>query len=92
MAEVVDLDAGTLEQLRGLGQDFLVALVADLRRGAPDDLARLEQGLADDDADVAVRAAHRLKGMCQLIGAARMAALAGDVERAASDRRPRPGG
>lgn len=85
MTEVVELDAGTFEQIRGLGQDLLEALVADFRRGAAVDLARLKQGLAAADADTALRAAHRLKGTCLMLGATRMAALAGDVERAASD-------
>ncbi|MEA2902089.1 MAG: histidine phosphotransfer protein HptB [Actinomycetota bacterium] len=85
MTEVVDLDPGPFEQIRGLGQDFLESLVADFRMGTPDDLARLRQGLAAADADTAVRAAHRLKGTCLMLGAARMGALAGDVERAASE-------
>ncbi len=85
MTEVVELDPDTFEQIRGLGQDFLESLVADFRREAPDDLARLRQGLAAADADTAIRAAHRLKGTCLMLGATRMGALAGDVERAASE-------
>ena len=92
MAEVVELDAGTFEQIRGLGQDLLEALVADFRRTAPDDLARIGHGLATADADTALRAAHRIKGTCLMLGAARMGALAGDGRAGRVRRCPRPGG
>ena len=85
MTEVVELDPDAFEQIRGLGPDFLESLVADFRREAPADLARLTQGLAAADADIAIGAAHRLKGTCLMLGATRMGALAGEVERAASE-------
>jgi HPt (histidine-containing phosphotransfer) domain-containing protein len=85
---MVDLDREAFDQLRGLGRDFLVALVADFRREVPDELARLGQGLADADLETASRSAHRLKGTCLMLGASRMAGLAGDVERAAAGGAP----
>ncbi len=80
-----DLDPAVFEGIRALGDDLLASIVADFRRGTPDDIARLQQGLADADAEVAARAAHRVKGTCLMLGAARMGGVAADIESAARD-------
>ncbi len=80
-----DLDAAVFERIRALGDDLLVSIVADFRRGTPDDIARLEQGLAEADADAAARAAHRVKGTCLILGAIRMGAVAAEIESSAYD-------
>jgi two-component system, sensor histidine kinase and response regulator len=59
-----------VEQLVELFADSTPPLLAELRAGA-------EQG----DAEVVRRAAHKLKGSCQNIGASRLAALAADIEQ-----------
>ena len=50
-------------------------------------LGALRAGLADGDARVVARAAHGLKGSSSTLGAARVAALAAELERAGRDGR-----
>jgi HPt (histidine-containing phosphotransfer) domain-containing protein len=59
-----------VEQLVDLFVDSTPPLLADLRRG-------VEAG----DAEAVRRAAHKLKGSCQNIGAARLAGLAAGIEK-----------
>jgi HPt (histidine-containing phosphotransfer) domain-containing protein len=62
-----------VEQLVDLFVDSTPPLLADLRRAAE-----------DEDAEAVRRAAHKLKGSCQNIGAARLARLAAAIEQGES--------
>jgi two-component system, sensor histidine kinase and response regulator len=62
-----------VDQLVDLFVDSTPPLLADLRRAA-----------GDEDAEAVRRAAHKLKGSCQNIGAARLAGLAAAVEHGES--------
>jgi HPt (histidine-containing phosphotransfer) domain-containing protein len=62
-----------VEQLVDLFVDSTPPLLADLRRAAE-----------DGDAEAVRRSAHKLKGSCQNIGAARLAGLAAAIEKGES--------
>ncbi len=66
-----------VEQLVDLFVDSTPPLLADLRCG-----------VQDGDAEAVRRTAHKLKGSCQNIGAARLAGLAAAIEKAESGPAP----
>jgi hypothetical protein len=82
------LDPDTLDTLRELGGDdaFLLDELADLFIDrAPVDIETLRGAVARGDLPAAAAVAHRLKGSCSAVGAARMAAVAAEIEAAAGD-------
>jgi two-component system, sensor histidine kinase and response regulator len=66
-----------VEQLVDLFVDSTPPLLADLRRA-----------VADGDGEAVRRAAHKLKGSCQNIGAARLAGLAAAIEQGEAGETP----
>jgi signal transduction histidine kinase/DNA-binding response OmpR family regulator len=90
-----ELETSVRTQLAALTGDNLSAadraLVVDLldafRQGTATAIERMAHGLARADADAVRSAAHSLKGSAANIGAASLAALAGDLETRAKEGR-----
>jgi signal transduction histidine kinase/CheY-like chemotaxis protein/HPt (histidine-containing phosphotransfer) domain-containing protein len=88
-ADAGPIDPSRLDDLRSLfpGEEASEMLVA-VATGVGDDLGRLDAALhADDEVGVAA-AAHSILGSAQLIGAARLAHAAAEVERSAQAHAP----
>jgi HPt (histidine-containing phosphotransfer) domain-containing protein len=80
------LDRQALDELRdsiGGDAEFLAELVDEFVADAPRQIASLRAAAADDDAVVARRAAHTLKGTSRTFGAEALAALCQEAETAA---------
>jgi PAS domain S-box-containing protein len=81
--EIVDFETaltqvpGGVEVLRDLARIFLME--------CPKLLKDLRQGLADEDAQTTLRAAHTLKGAARILAANRLAGLAAELEQLAKD-------
>jgi HPt (histidine-containing phosphotransfer) domain-containing protein len=76
------LDTEVLGELRVLGDDDLRDLVDLYFADVVTQLENLRQALGEGDADAIAAAAHRIKGASLSIGAARVAALATELETA----------
>lgn len=63
-----------------VGPDDLGAMLAELPRHAARSCEAIEAALASDDFEQACRAAHVLKGVASSFGAARLAAIARQME------------
>jgi HPt (histidine-containing phosphotransfer) domain-containing protein len=63
-----------------IGADELLDMLSDLPPAAAESLAAIAHALATDDIEQARRAAHTLKGCAGTFGAARLAALACEIE------------
>jgi HPt (histidine-containing phosphotransfer) domain-containing protein len=75
------LDPEQIAQLReALGPEDLGPMLAELSPQALLSLETIETALAADDLDQSRRAAHVLKGFASSFGAARLAAIARDIE------------
>ncbi len=80
------VDPTILEGLRAFGgMPLLTQLVGLYREQVRIRLAAIDTGLADGDTDAIRQAAHALKGSSGQVGATRLQALCGEVERLASD-------
>ncbi len=79
------LDTDVLRELRELGDDDLRDIFAMYFTDVEVQVGRLHGALADGDGDALAAAAHRIKGASLSIGAARVAGLAADLERAGRD-------
>jgi two-component system, sensor histidine kinase and response regulator len=79
------IDARVLARLRDeLGDEAIfVEMVTIFIREAPDHVHALERAIKDTDTDTIRRAAHKLKGSCQIMGASRLAAVCRRVEEQA---------
>src|ERR1051325_828999 len=73
------------DQVAKPGEDVLGELLVLFERDSVTRLEALHQALAARDADAKKNAAHALKGAASNIGAARVAAWAAHVEKAALD-------
>lgn len=73
-----------MERLRSLGQDegrpFLVTMIEVFLQEATGHLRALRAAVAAHDAQSLWRAAHALRGACGNVGAARLAAISGELE------------
>lgn len=79
------LDAATLQQLLELddGQTGLLAELFGLfKDDTPSRIEGLKLSMADGDPTASAELAHAVKGAAGTIGAARMRAIAGDIEKA----------
>ncbi|HEV3109771.1 MAG TPA: response regulator [Candidatus Binataceae bacterium] len=81
-AQAPVLDAATMASLRAKG-DLLPSLVETVVAEMPEQLYQITDALTRHDHPGAAIAAHSLRGTAKIFGAARMAALAADVEQAA---------
>jgi len=80
------LDQGVLAELRalsGAGQDLLAEVVGVFVDEAPRQIQALQAALAGGDAALVLRAAHRLKGSANGVGARAMGDVAAAIESAA---------
>jgi CheY-like chemotaxis protein/HPt (histidine-containing phosphotransfer) domain-containing protein len=79
------IDPRVLARLRDeLGDETIfVEMVAIFVREAPDHVGALERALKNGDTETVRRAAHKLKGSCQIMGANRLAAFCRRVEEQA---------
>jgi HPt (histidine-containing phosphotransfer) domain-containing protein len=76
------LDTEVLAELSALGEEDLRDLVEVYFEDVASQLDRLQAALVDGDAEALAAAAHRVKGASLSIGAARVAALASELETA----------
>lgn len=75
------LDEGQLAVLRdALGDEDLQAMLSELPDAAREAIGRIRNAVASGDAGEARRAAHVLKGVASSFGAARLGALASELE------------
>ncbi|WP_051402282.1 EAL domain-containing protein [Lutibaculum baratangense] len=81
-----------LDEMAAAGRsDFVERVFGLYLEHAPGSREALRAAVGSGDAEAAGKAAHVLKSMSYNIGAARVAALAGAVERAARERGEQPG-
>jgi two-component system, sensor histidine kinase and response regulator len=79
------MDARVLARMRDeLGDEAIfVEMVTIFIREAPDHVNALERAMKGGDTDTVRRAAHKLKGSCQIMGASRLAAFCRRIEEQA---------
>lgn len=79
------MDPAALERLNRIGgQGFLVEMVELFLEHAPQRLATANEALAEGDLKTVYRAAHSLKSTAANVGAARLQALAAELEERAA--------
>ena len=78
------VDEARVRVLRDDYPEIVPQLIELFVNGTPPLLAELRAGVERGDGDATRRAAHKLKGSCQSIGASRMTTLAGELEQAAA--------
>jgi histidine phosphotransfer protein HptB len=79
------LDEGQLAVLRdALGDEDLQAMLSELPDAAKEAIDKIRSAVTSDDAAAARRAAHVLKGVASSFGAARLGALASELEHPTS--------
>lgn len=79
------MDPSALERLNRIGgQHFLVEMVELFLEHAPQRLATANEALAGGDLKTVYRAAHSLKSTAANVGAARLQALAAELEECAA--------
>lgn len=81
--------SGTPAELDGLPAEAIADIADAFAASTPENLGRLRTTLGAGDFDAARLLAHRLKGSCATVGAARAAGLCQEIEAAASARRQR---
>ncbi len=83
------IDPRVLARLRDeLGDESIfVEMVTIFVREAPDHVGALERAMKNGDTETVRRAAHKLKGSCQIMGASRLAAFCRRVEEHARSSR-----
>ena len=75
------LDDDQLELLReALDEDELCAMLSELPQAALQAIGSIERAVRSNDLDEARRSAHVLKGVASSFGAARLAAMAREIE------------
>jgi HPt (histidine-containing phosphotransfer) domain-containing protein len=75
------LDEAQLELLReALDEDELLAMLSELPQAALQAIGLIESAVRSNDLDAARRSAHVLKGVASSFGAARLAAMAREIE------------
>ncbi|HMZ81605.1 MAG TPA: ATP-binding protein, partial [Acidobacteriota bacterium] len=82
------LDYKVLADLRELsdeGENFLDEVIETFQINASPQIQLLRDSIAHLKENEAERAAHRLKGSCGIVGAKRLAVIAGEIERHARD-------
>lgn len=82
------LDPAVIDELRRLQSDqgnpaFLTELVSIFKANAPSRMAAAREAIANRDRGALEHIAHTLKSNCGMLGAARMAALCAEFEKAA---------
>ena len=79
-ADVPPIDRARMLELRDQYGDLLAQLIDIFADTTPATLSELRSARERDDADAIRRAAHRLKGACQNVGATRMTELCRALE------------
>lgn len=86
MPHVPTLNPAALQALRDLSpdgsQEFLRELITVYLADTPKQLTQLEEALSRQDAAVAARAAHSMKGSSSNFGAEQLARMAQEIEAA----------
>ncbi len=81
LGQISLLDDAQLELLReALDEDELRAMLSELPEAARQAIDAIETSVAANDLDQARRSAHVLKGVASSFGAARLAAIAREIE------------